>query len=323
MSERDDGARLDELFDVVCAIARQDFSRRFQVRDDGVVDAIGAGINMLAEELDGEVASRRELEAAHAALKAAQLQLVYAGKLAAIGQLASGVAHEVNNPAAWVSLSLGMLERMAERARRHVEHGEQEAAVAELAAMSALFRDCSEGMRRITGVVGDLRTFSRASEDSIEAISFEEVIRASVNLARPTIGTTTRVTVDVADAPALIANRGRIAQVVTNLLVNAAQAIAASGIDGEHAILVSVVEHDGGTLLAVEDTGSGIPPEIRSRIFEPFFTTRHAADGTGLGLAIVAQIAAGHGGWARAAEPAGSRRGARIEVWFPRPRRRD
>lgn len=289
MSHRDD-PRLDEIFDVVCAIARQDFTRRVRVEGNGTIDAIGAGINMLAEELDGEVASRRDLEAAHRALKEAQSQLVYAGKLAAIGQLASGVAHEVNNPAAWVSLSLGMLERMAERARRHVEDGEREAAIAELTAMSTLFTDCTEGMRRITGVVGDLRTFSRASDESVEAICFEELIRASVNLARPTIGTATRITVDVGDAPTVIANRGRIAQVLTNLLVNAAQAIPGRG-----TIRIALAREGDHALIRVSDTGVGIAPENLPKIFDPFFTTKPPGN-TGLGLSISYGIVKEHGG---------------------------
>ena len=100
------------------AYARQDFSPRIEVSDRrDLIDAIATGINLLAEELDGEVASRRELEAAYARLQAMQAQLVIAEKFAAVGQLASGVAHELNNPAAWVLLGLQSMGRRLDRAR--------------------------------------------------------------------------------------------------------------------------------------------------------------------------------------------------------------
>ncbi len=306
--------RLDRILEVVCSIARQDFSRRIEVNGSDTIDAIAAGINMLAEELDGEVASRRELEEAHAALKDAQMKLIYAGKLASIGQLASGVAHEVNNPAAWVSLSLTMMQRMMKRARNELAADSSAAALGELAAMEPLFADCIEGMRRITAVIGDLRTIARADDRTVELISFEEVINASVSLARPMLKTV-QVTVAIGDTPGVVANRGRIAQILTNLLVNAAQAIASAPPSDSHEIAILVTSHDAGTLLAVEDTGCGIPADHAEKVFEPFFTTKAHCDGTGIGLAIVAQIAASYGGLARVGDSA--TRAARVEVWFP------
>ncbi len=150
--------------------------------------------------------------------------------------------------------------------------------------------------------------------DKAQAQANTEITNATVEAD---IGARARVTLHVGETPPLVANRGRIAQVVTNLLVNAAQAIEAHGRDGEDEIAVFVDEHEGGTLLAVEDTGLGIEPSIRHRVFEPFFTTKGDRDGTGLGLAIVAQIVASYQGTTRVGEPSGSRRGARVEVWFP------
>jgi C4-dicarboxylate-specific signal transduction histidine kinase len=310
---------LDEILEVICAIARQDFSRRVSYTGHGTTDAIAAGVNMLAEELDGEVASRRDLEAAHAALKQTQSRLIYAEKMATVGQLASGVAHEVNNPAAWVSLSLSMLRRMAERAHREADAVQCRAAE-ELSTMLPMLDDCIEGMRRITTVVADLRTLSRADDDLTEPVDFEAIVQSSLGLARPSLGLNTRVVVQIAKTPLICANRGRVAQIVTNLFVNAAQAIALAKDRPEHEIAILVEERSGGALLAVEDTGAGIAPRIRQQVFEPFFTTKGPSEGTGLGLAIVAQIAASYGGYARAVT--GSRPGARVEVWFPPPPRR-
>jgi C4-dicarboxylate-specific signal transduction histidine kinase len=311
---------LDEILDVICAIARQDFSRRVPYTGHGTTDAIAAGVNMLAEELDGEVASRRDLEAAHAALKQTQSRLIYAEKMATVGQLASGVAHEVNNPAAWVSLSLSMLRRMAERAHREADAVQCGRAAEELSAMLPMLDDCIEGMRRITTVVADLRTLSRADDQLTEPVDFEAIVQSSLGLARPSLGPKTRIVVQIAKTPLILANRGRVAQIVTNLFVNAAQAVARAKDRPEHEIAIFVEERSGGALLAVEDTGAGIAPGIREQVFEPFFTTKGPSEGTGLGLAIVAQIAASYGGYARAVT--GSRPGARVEVWFPPPTRR-
>jgi C4-dicarboxylate-specific signal transduction histidine kinase len=280
------------------------------------VDAIASGINMLADELDGEVASRQELENVLGALRDAQARLVGSGKMAAIGQLASGVAHEVNNPAAWVTLALTMLRRANDRAARAIAEDDPESAAKELESMGQMIDDCADGVRRISAVIGELRALARASDDAVEPISWDELLRASVSLARARLGTSTRVSIEVQETPAFVANRGRMAQLVTNLLFNAAHAIAnAPPSDGEPEILLTVVEREGGTLLSIEDTGPGIAPEHRQRVFEPFFTTKAPSDGTGLGLAIVAQSAASYGGTVLAT--GGALGGARIEVWFP------
>jgi signal transduction histidine kinase len=100
-----------------------------------------------------------------------------------------------------------------------------------------------------------------------------------------------------------------------NLLLNAAHAVGALGPGKDRRITASTRAHDGGILLAVEDSGPGIPEAIGSQVFDPFFTTKPAHEGSGLGLTIVAQIASSYGGWARVASPL--RTGARIEVWFP------
>lgn len=306
--------RLDELLDVLGAFARQDFSARASVHGTDTVDAIATGLNLLAEELTVNVASRRELEAANEELRRAEAKLVQAGKMAAIGLLASGVAHEVNNPAAWVSLALGMLKRHLTKVRRFVEDGAKPQLIAdELAVMDRLLADCTDGMQRVSSVVGDLLVFSRSEDKSFEPIAFGEVVASSWRLASTSLGES-KLVVDLGETPQLIANRGRIAQVVMNLLLNAAHA-AQLAEDAPPAIRVSTSPHEGGLLLAVEDNGPGIPREIWSRVFDPFFTTKPTYEGTGLGLTIVAQIASAYGGWARVAPP--RRAGARLEVWFP------
>ena len=104
--------RLDEVLEMLLALARLDFSRRINVGESGdTLDAIAVGINMLGEELEDTAASRRELEAAYRALQETQAQLIHAGKLAAVGQFAGGVVHEINNPASYVVMSYAVLAR--------------------------------------------------------------------------------------------------------------------------------------------------------------------------------------------------------------------
>lgn len=313
--------RLDDILEVLLALARQDFSRRATVRGTDTIDAIAGGLNMLAEELDGAVASRRDLEAAYRELKAADARLVQAGKMIAVGQLASAVAHEVNNPATWVSLGLTLIERGSKELRAGLQKDEidRSALAANLDAIDQVLRDAVEGMERIRVVVGDLRTFSRADDETVDDVCINDVVRTSCNLAGPSFRDRAQLRLDLGETPELIGNRGRLAQIITNLIINAAHAIDDAPRARDHEIAVITRARDGGVLLVVEDTGTGIAPELRERVFEPLFTTKPATKGTGLGLTIVAQLVHGCGGFVRVVD--GTLRGACFEVWLPvRPR---
>jgi signal transduction histidine kinase len=315
MSDPGPDARLERILEVLCAYVRMDFSARVPIFGNETLDGIATGLNILGEELEHTAASRSDLEAAYDDLRRAEAKLVQAGKMAAVGLLAAGVAHEVNNPAAWVSLSLGMMRRSLARIHKLAEQGDDPKALAdEFVVIEGMLADCMEGMKRVNSVVGDLLVFSRANDASFEPIAFEEVVASSWRLARGALHDLSLV-LELGDTPTLIANRGRVAQVVMNLLLNAAHAMTNCAPEVKKRIIVSTHTHDGGVLLAVEDSGAGIPEEIRSRVFDPFFTTKPAREGTGLGLTIVGQIADSYGGWARVGTPVGT--GARLEVWFP------
>lgn len=306
-----EASRLDAVLHALMAIARQDFAARIAVSEErDEIDAIATGINLLAEELEGEVASRRELQAAHAELQAAQARLVVAEKFIAIGQLASGVAHELNNPATWVLLGLQQARRRIAEARG-LAHGEPVAAL--LGEVDAILADVDAGTERIRGVVSELRTLSRVETDENAAFDLEEVVRQAGQLARPAYQGVARLVLELAPVPPIHGNRRRIGQLITNLIANAAQAIDKGGVDHEIAI---TTRRDGDfAVIAIEDTGPGIPAELWEKVFDPYFTTKSSDVGTGLGLAIVRTIAKHHGGDARITE--GTRRGARIEVTLP------
>jgi signal transduction histidine kinase len=314
--------RLDKIMEVLLAFARKDFTQRAPVSDElDTVDAIATGLNMLAEELTGAIKSQRELEVAYRGLQQAQARLVHAGKLVAIGQLASGVAHEINNPAGWVLLSMTALtQQLADLAQAVERPGASAEAVREgvlrkLPEMRAALADAAEGLDRIRSVTGDLRTFSRADGDEVEPVPLAELVGSAVRLARPTLRHRAQVTVQVAPELAVLGNRGRLGQVVTNLLVNAAQAVNETSRPDEQ-IRIEGHAVGGQAVLVVEDSGPGVRVDLRERIFEPFFTTKPAEAGTGLGLSLVAEIVQRHGGTVRVGESRWG--GARFEVLLPR-----
>lgn len=316
MNLTNDDPRIAQIVETLLAFARHDFTTRPAVEGTDFVATIAAGLNMLAEELDGAVASRHALEKAYEDLKLTEARLVHAGKLAAIGQLASGVAHEINNPATWVAISLSLIERNVRSLMNLLETNPQDlkASFDALRTIMQSVADATDGMDRIRLVVGDLRTFSRSDDDSMEPIALNDVAQSACNLAMPSLRGRARLVLDLGTVPLVLGNRGRLGQVVTNLLVNASQALVDGDPDRDEVRLMTFTEEDR-VVLAIEDTGPGIPPDLRDRVFEPFFTTKPAGIGTGLGLSLVAQIVRRHGGDVRVSStPQG---GARLELWLP------
>lgn len=306
------GDRLDEILEVLMAYARQDFSPRIHVSERlDELDAIATGINLLAEELDGEVASRRELEAAYARLQATQTQLVIAERFAAVGQLANGVAHELNNPATWVSLGLSTIER---RLARAMDAAKLHPAIAEeLVLIERSLRDSLAGVDRMRGVIADLQTLSRMDRDVLVPLDVSALVRATCQFARPAYASVAELELHLEPTPTVLGDPGRLGQMVTNLVVNAAHAVADR--EGPQRIMVSTTCVGDLVVLAVDDTGPGIPDELRERVFEPHFTTKPSTLGSGLGLSIVRDIASRHhGSVAIMRSHAG---GARVEIRLP------
>jgi PAS domain S-box-containing protein len=216
--------------------------------------------------------------------KLAQEQLALADRLTAMGALAAGVAHEINNPLAYVLGNLEVLKESA--AERLTLEGDREA-----------LDEALEGVMRIRRIVADLKSFSRAEgETRLEAVDVTSVLTGACNIVLNEIRHRARLVRDFEPGVAVLAQEGPLLQVFVNLLVNAAHAIPEDG-GGPHEIRVrSVRLGDSRVSLSVSDSGSGIPEHIVARVFEPFFTTKAKGVGSGLGLPISQRIIHGFGG---------------------------
>jgi PAS domain S-box-containing protein len=212
--------------------------------------------------------------------RAARTQLVTSDRLASIGRLAAGVAHEVNNPAAFVTVNLGVLrDRFLAGTARPQD-------------VLAMLDDSLNGMDRIREIMRDLKGLAR--ERSVDLVDLAAVAQSAIRLAAHETRGRARVE-RVADDSAIARVRGaRISQVVLNLVLNAAQALPEGR--AENRITVRTRREGDRAILDVTDNGPGIDPEIASQIFEPFFTTREGAGGTGLGLWLAKSIVAEEGG---------------------------
>jgi signal transduction histidine kinase len=290
------------------------------------------GLNRAAlERIVAREIERRQLELG---LREAQERLQLAEKLEAIGQLAAGVAHEINTPAHYVGDNISFLATaladllpvLTAFKRLAAEDGNDElralAAKADLeyllAEIPAALKAAAGGIQQIKHIVTAMKEFSHPGEQ-VQQIDLNHAIESTVTVARHEWKYVAEVALELAqDLPLVRCFPSQINQVVLNLVVNAAQAVAervAGGTD-KGRIRVSTARAGGHVTIAVEDDGVGIPKAIRSRIFDPFFTTKEPGKGTGQGLAIVHRIVVEHHrGEIRVESEPGA--GARFEVVLP------
>ncbi len=211
-------------------------------------------------------------------LKAMQARLLDSDRLATLGMLAAGVAHEINNPLTYVIAALDLTEEsLAEKV--------DDLPRLELSDALESLRDARQGAMRVKAIVGDLKAFSRAEQDHPERLSLPRLLDSAIGIASNAIKHRASLVRDYGAAPVVEGNEARLGQVFVNLLVNAAQAIPDGQTERNEIRVALRADARGNAVVEVSDTGVGIPPEIIDRIFDPFFTTK-AGTGTGLGLAI-------------------------------------
>jgi two-component system NtrC family sensor kinase len=260
-----------------------------------------------------------------AQLQQAQRQLLQSEKLAAIGQLAAGVAHEINNPIGYVFSNIGALAGYVNDLLRLIRAYEKAGlSTPELDRLRceididflaedilSLIAESQDGIDRVKQIVHSLKDFSRADEGGdFVAADLRQCIESTLNVVNNEIKYRADVHKEFAELPLVPCRPSQINQVIMNLLVNAAQAMEQRG-----EITVRTALHEGGALIEVSDTGSGIPAEHLDRIFEPFFTTKPVGQGTGLGLSLSYGIVRDHGGWIKAESELG--RGTQFRIWLP------
>jgi signal transduction histidine kinase len=235
-------------------------------------------------------------------------------KLEAIAQLAAGLAHEINNPMAYVRTNLNVLRADWDELRKELEAQGDEANATRLAECDDLLAESAEGVDRTIAIVRDVRDLAHGANAPAEPVELDEVVDEALRVAASQAGPGVRLERERGELPPLLGSPGRLRQVVVNLVVNAIQAVGAEG-----SVRVTTAQRGRLALVRVEDDGPGIEPGVRQRLFEPFFTTKPVGQGTGLGLYVSYEIVRAHGGEIRVDSEPG--RGSRFEVRLPLPPR--
>jgi PAS domain S-box-containing protein len=238
-------------------------------------------------------------------------RLITSGRLAAVGELAAGIAHEINNPIAYVRSNVSLLEQHWDLIAAAFEKSTPGPRVRDaLNEGSELVREALEGVDRVAAIVRDVGGFSRRGPAEQELGDVNELLDTAVRVGAHQLRGHARVERHYGELPLVPCVPQELMQVFLNLVLNAAQSI-----DGRGTIRL-VTESDGaGVLIRVEDDGRGIPPDVLEQVFDPFFTTKPTGEGTGLGLAISRQIIARYGGEIRANSEPG--RGTCFRVRLP------
>jgi signal transduction histidine kinase/ligand-binding sensor domain-containing protein len=271
---------------------------------------IGVGTFFHTRELEKRVDARTgELRAALERVAQSERSVRIAERMASIGTLAAGVAHEINNPLAFLCANVDF----ALQELRDVSTPFDASRVGEI--VSAL-SEASEGAQRVKVIVRDLKTFSRAEAGPPTSVDVRAVFETALNLSRNTLTQRARLVTDLQPVPPVRGEEGRLAQVLVNLLVNAAQAVAPGAADRNEIHARCLTAEDGWILAEVRDTGSGIAPENLQRIFDPFFTTKPVGVGTGLGLSICHGLISAMGGTIQVESAVG--KGTTFRIRLPR-----
>jgi two-component system NtrC family sensor kinase len=307
---------------------------RYCMAADLHLEAVRADYQLLQEEHNALLASEaryRELSESLEQRVQEQLKsiedshrtLYQSEKLAAVGQLAAGVAHEINNPVGFVRSNLntarGYAHKLAALAPlvkndqgQAWAYWQREGLQDLLEDFDALLTESVSGADRVTKIVSDLKTFSSMDRDDSDELDLTDNLRVVCSVAEGQVPEGASIDLDLQPLPLFYCQAGRINQVFLNVLLNGVQAIAPGG-----KLRVETVFVNGEIRVAFQDNGCGIPEEHLSRIFDPFFTTRPVGAGTGLGLTVSRDIVRGYGGTLDVTSQAGS--GTRVVIRLPVP----
>jgi two-component system NtrC family sensor kinase len=266
-------------------------------------------LEVVRERTERESAERRaalaeRLELTNRELKETQAQLIQAAKMASLGELVAGIAHEINNPLAYVMSHLDTVIRLAEIIDC------AKAQETQLAKVKTRLFDMSGGLQRVRDLVVKLRTFSRLDEGAFKTADMHENIESVLAILHHRLQDGITVTTRYAEDNVIRCFPATLNQAIMNLVSNAIDALGGKG-----EIFISTERDEKDYRIIVADNGPGLAPDIRERIFEPFFTTKPVGSGMGLGLAITYRIIQAHKGMIRVEEREGG--GARFAIAIP------
>lgn len=313
---KDELSELAEAFNQLVERLKEEYEQRQRAQDE-----LKELNTLLEEKVQDRTAllnqKNFQLEETNKDLKETQVQLLQAEKMASVGQLAAGVAHEINNPVGFVSSNIStlseyvatyqmifsqiqvVLDEKDEEKRALVLNklekmlGNQDMAFIN-EDISDLLGDSREGLQRVAEIVKGLKLFSRVDSDQMQKHNINDCVRTTLAMVNNQLKYICTVETHLGRIPDVDMNVGKISQVITNLLINAGQAIEATGKNGK--IIITTCTVGEFIELRVEDSGCGIPPSHLDKLFNPFFTTKPEGQGTGLGLSISFGIAQEHGG---------------------------
>jgi two-component system NtrC family sensor kinase len=292
-------------------VAAGDFSQRVDFLG-AFSDAFNSMVSALAQARDDLTERNQQLADTCEQLKSTQSQLLQQEKMASIGQLAAGVAHEINNPMGFISSNLGALGKYTERLKTYsaavdevlaaptmpAELREQLAASRKslkvdfmLEDIPSLLAESSNGAERVRKIVQDLKGFSRIDAAEYAIVDLNQCLESTIHIFGNALDSKARLTTQFGEIPTVTCLPQQLNQVFMNLLQNATQAVEREG-----EVRVRTSCDNDNVYVEISDNGCGIAPDHLGRIFEPFFTTRPVGKGTGLGLSIAYDIVKKHGG---------------------------
>ena len=293
--------RLAELGTSGKATSPQEF--RLLRRDSTSAVFEGVSIPLVFEGKQSIAALLRDLTER----KRMEQRLMLADRMVSVGTLAAGIAHEINNPLAYVMANLSFIQEEIEEISTNIPESK-------VKSLRELIAQAEDGSERVRIIIRDLKSFSRADTGDEGPVDIQSVLDSAINMAWNEIRHRAQLQKRCDHVAPVRGSEARLGQVFLNLLVNAAQAIPVGHASDNH-IMVGVRQHLDRVVVEVSDTGAGIPSEVLPRIFDPFFTTKPVGVGTGLGLSICHNIVASVGGEISVESTVG--RGSMFRVTLP------